>query len=77
MVCHIYINESLFSQTGDSEESKMAVGAASCDVVVGHGSAEESRESKPWRSVLIGEQEHRIDMKSIAPYKRVISHGGR
>ncbi|KAF0033914.1 hypothetical protein F2P81_013980 [Scophthalmus maximus] len=61
---------------GDSEESKMAVGAASCDVVVGHGSAEESRESKPWRSVLIGEQEHRIDMKSIAPYKRVISHGG-
>uniref|UniRef100_A0A8C8DW58 CRAL-TRIO domain-containing protein n=1 Tax=Oryzias sinensis TaxID=183150 RepID=A0A8C8DW58_9TELE len=29
-----------------------------------------------WRSVLIGEQEHRIDMKCIEPYKRVISHGG-
>lgn len=25
---------------------------------------------------MIGEQEHRIDMKSIEPYKRVISHGG-
>lgn len=24
----------------------------------------------------MGEQEHRIDMKSIEPYKRVISHGG-
>lgn len=24
----------------------------------------------------MGAQEHRIDMKSIEPYKRVISHGG-
>uniref|UniRef100_A0A3B3CW75 Prune homolog 2 with BCH domain n=1 Tax=Oryzias melastigma TaxID=30732 RepID=A0A3B3CW75_ORYME len=38
--------------------------------------AEESRGSRLWRSVLIGEQEHRIDMKCIEPYKRVISHGG-
>ncbi|XP_077418249.1 uncharacterized protein LOC144049321 isoform X2 [Vanacampus margaritifer] len=29
-----------------------------------------------WRSVVIGEQEHRIDMKCIEAYKRVISHGG-
>uniref|UniRef100_A0A671VLK7 CRAL-TRIO domain-containing protein n=1 Tax=Sparus aurata TaxID=8175 RepID=A0A671VLK7_SPAAU len=39
-------------------------------------SAEESRDSRLWRSVVIGEQEHRIDMKCIEPYKRVISHGG-
>uniref|UniRef100_A0A3Q4GRG6 Uncharacterized protein n=1 Tax=Neolamprologus brichardi TaxID=32507 RepID=A0A3Q4GRG6_NEOBR len=39
----------------------------------GHRAAEESR---LWRSVVIGEQEHRIDMKCIEPYKRVISHGG-
>uniref|UniRef100_A0A671VKR4 CRAL-TRIO domain-containing protein n=1 Tax=Sparus aurata TaxID=8175 RepID=A0A671VKR4_SPAAU len=39
-------------------------------------SAEESRDGRLWRSVVIGEQEHRIDMKCIEPYKRVISHGG-
>lgn len=29
-----------------------------------------------WRTVIIGEQEHRIDMQVIRPYLRVISHGG-
>ncbi|XP_075878995.1 caytaxin isoform X2 [Nelusetta ayraudi] len=29
-----------------------------------------------WRTVLIGEQEHRIDMQVIRPYLRVITHGG-
>uniref|UniRef100_A0A3Q2XQ28 ATCAY kinesin light chain interacting caytaxin n=1 Tax=Hippocampus comes TaxID=109280 RepID=A0A3Q2XQ28_HIPCM len=29
-----------------------------------------------WRTVIIGEQEHRIDMQIIRPYQRVISHGG-
>uniref|UniRef100_A0AAY4DCZ9 CRAL-TRIO domain-containing protein n=2 Tax=Denticeps clupeoides TaxID=299321 RepID=A0AAY4DCZ9_9TELE len=29
-----------------------------------------------WRTVIIGEQEHRIDMQVIRPYVRVISHGG-
>jgi prune family protein 2 len=29
-----------------------------------------------WRTVVIGEQEQRIDMKVIEPYRRVISHGG-
>ncbi|XP_029019943.1 uncharacterized protein LOC114863216 isoform X3 [Betta splendens] len=38
--------------------------------------AEGGRDSRLWRSVVIGEQEHRIDMKCIEPYKRVISHGG-
>uniref|UniRef100_A0A3P8RRW7 ATCAY kinesin light chain interacting caytaxin n=1 Tax=Amphiprion percula TaxID=161767 RepID=A0A3P8RRW7_AMPPE len=28
-----------------------------------------------WRSVIIGEQEHRIDMQVIRPYLRVITHG--
>ncbi|CAB1422935.1 unnamed protein product, partial [Pleuronectes platessa] len=61
---------------GDSEESNLASGVASSDVTAGHSSAEGSRESRLWRSVVIGEQEHRIDMKSIELYKRVISHGG-
>ncbi|KAM9478526.1 caytaxin-like isoform 5-T8 [Salvelinus alpinus] len=29
-----------------------------------------------WRTVIIGEQEHRIDMQVIRPYLRVITHGG-
>lgn len=57
--------------SGDSEESVLGGGAASRDP--GHRAAEENR---LWRSVVIGEQEHRIDMKCIEPYKRVISHGG-
>lgn len=30
-----------------------------------------------WRTVIIGEQEHRIDMQVIKPYLRVITHGGQ
>ncbi len=61
-------------QTGDLEEANLGAGPASSD---GHRAAGESRDSRLWRSVVIGEQEHRIDMKCIEPYKRVISHGGR
>lgn len=40
--------------------------------------AEEEREdNRLWRTVVIGEQEQRIDMKVIEPYRRVISHGGK
>ncbi|XP_071339160.1 uncharacterized protein [Trachinotus anak] len=65
-----------FNRHGDSEESNLGAGAASSDAIAGHKSAEEIGDSKLWRSVVIGEQEHRIDMKCIQPYKRVISHGG-
>uniref|UniRef100_A0A672HEA7 CRAL-TRIO domain-containing protein n=1 Tax=Salarias fasciatus TaxID=181472 RepID=A0A672HEA7_SALFA len=58
------------------EESNLGAEAASSDPNTGHRAAEASRDGKLWRSVLIGEQEHRIDMKCIEPYKRVISHGG-
>uniref|UniRef100_M3XIX1 Protein prune homolog 2 n=1 Tax=Latimeria chalumnae TaxID=7897 RepID=M3XIX1_LATCH len=37
---------------------------------------EERADNRLWRTVVIGEQEHRIDMKVIEPYKKVISHGG-
>uniref|UniRef100_A0A3Q3XCY3 CRAL-TRIO domain-containing protein n=1 Tax=Mola mola TaxID=94237 RepID=A0A3Q3XCY3_MOLML len=36
----------------------------------GHGN-----NGRLWRTVLIGEQEHRIDMQVIRPYLRVITHG--
>ncbi|KAM4809955.1 protein prune homolog 2 isoform 3-T3 [Rhinophrynus dorsalis] len=37
---------------------------------------QERADNKLWRTVVIGEQEQRIDMKVIEPYKKVISHGG-
>ncbi|XP_053740730.1 BCL2/adenovirus E1B 19 kDa protein-interacting protein 2 isoform X1 [Synchiropus splendidus] len=37
---------------------------------------EERDEGRRWRVFRIGDQEHRVDMKAIEPYKRVISHGG-
>ncbi|XP_026178393.1 protein prune homolog 2-like isoform X6 [Mastacembelus armatus] len=65
-----------FNRHVGSEEYNLGAGAASSDTITGHGAAEESRDRRLWRSVVIGEQEHRIDMKCIEPYKRVISHGG-
>ncbi|KAK9516671.1 hypothetical protein VZT92_024590 [Zoarces viviparus] len=38
--------------------------------------SEEQEEGRRWRVFRIGDQEHRVDMKAIEPYKRVISHGG-
>ncbi|CAL8328955.1 unnamed protein product [Arctogadus glacialis] len=41
-----------------------------------YSAAEERRDSLLWRSVAIGDQDHRVDMKCIEPYRRVVSHGG-
>lgn len=41
-----------------------------------YSAEEERQDSKLWRTVIIGEQEHRINMKIIEPYMKVISHGG-
>ena len=41
-----------------------------------YSAAEERRDSALWRNVAIGEQEHRVDMKCIEPYRKVVSHGG-
>ncbi|XP_075067109.1 uncharacterized protein LOC142155213 isoform X3 [Mixophyes fleayi] len=37
---------------------------------------EERADNRLWRTVIIGEQEQRINMKIIEPYTKVISHGG-
>ncbi|XP_067376734.1 uncharacterized protein [Channa argus] len=60
----------------NTQADSLGAEAASIDAIASHGAAVESRDSKLWRSVVIGDQEHRIDMKCIEPYKRVISHGG-
>uniref|UniRef100_A0A8B9L2H4 BCL2 interacting protein 2 n=1 Tax=Astyanax mexicanus TaxID=7994 RepID=A0A8B9L2H4_ASTMX len=41
-----------------------------------YSASEERDEGRRWRIFRIGDQEHRVDMKAIEPYKRVISHGG-
>uniref|UniRef100_A0A3B5MNH9 ATCAY kinesin light chain interacting caytaxin b n=1 Tax=Xiphophorus couchianus TaxID=32473 RepID=A0A3B5MNH9_9TELE len=42
------------------------------------GEGEEERDSSGhlWRTVIIGDQEQRIDMQIIRPYLRVVTHGG-
>ncbi|XP_072258375.1 BCL2/adenovirus E1B 19 kDa protein-interacting protein 2 isoform X1 [Pyxicephalus adspersus] len=41
-----------------------------------YSAAEEKEESRRWRMFRIGEQDHKVDMSAIEPYKKVISHGG-
>ncbi|XP_062482569.1 BCL2/adenovirus E1B 19 kDa protein-interacting protein 2 isoform X4 [Pezoporus occidentalis] len=41
-----------------------------------YAAAEEKDDGRRWRMFRIGEQDHRVDMKAIEPYKKVISHGG-
>lgn len=41
-----------------------------------YSASEEQEEGRRWRLFRIGDQEHRVDMKAIEPYKKVISHGG-
>ncbi|XP_029437869.1 bcl-2/adenovirus E1B 19 kDa-interacting protein 2-like protein isoform X2 [Rhinatrema bivittatum] len=36
----------------------------------------EDKDGRKWRIFLSGDQEHKVDMTVIEPYKRVISHGG-
>lgn len=51
--------------------------AGPCD---GSGDVDEegnTNNGRLWRTVIIGEQEHRIDMQVIRPYVRVITHGGQ
>ncbi|XP_023585460.1 BCL2/adenovirus E1B 19 kDa protein-interacting protein 2 isoform X1 [Trichechus manatus latirostris] len=46
------------------------------DSMTEYTAAEEKEDGRRWRLFRIGEQDHRVDMKAIEPYKKVISHGG-
>ncbi|XP_022593965.1 caytaxin-like isoform X1 [Seriola dumerili] len=52
--------------------AKAGPGGGSGDV----GEDGNTNNGRLWRTVIIGEQEHRIDMQVIRPYLRVITHGG-
>lgn len=43
----------------------------------GQGGEEADGSGRLWRTVIIGEQEQRIDMQAIRPYLRVVTHGGQ
>ncbi|XP_069818705.1 caytaxin isoform X2 [Dendropsophus ebraccatus] len=44
----------------------------------GDGAVEEggTTNGRLWRTMIIGEQEHRIDLQMIKPYMKVVTHGG-
>ncbi|XP_075454743.1 protein prune homolog 2 isoform X5 [Ascaphus truei] len=66
-----------FEYTG--HEDRLAIGEAvqeDLESIKEYSAEEERQDNRLWRTVVIGEQEQRIDMKVIEPYKKVISHGG-
>ncbi|NWT64227.1 PRUN2 protein, partial [Prunella himalayana] len=67
-----------FDYTGQEEQTAAKDASQEESESIPEYTAEEEREdNRLWRTVVIGEQEQRIDMKVIEPYKKVISHGGR
>ncbi|XP_063277778.1 protein prune homolog 2 isoform X2 [Prinia subflava] len=66
-----------FEYTGQEEQTAAKDASQEESESIPEYTAEEEREdNRLWRTVVIGEQEQRIDMKVIEPYKKVISHGG-
>ncbi|KAM9213468.1 protein prune homolog 2 isoform 2-T2 [Leptosomus discolor] len=66
-----------FEYTGREEQTAVKDASQEESESIPEYTAEEEREdNRLWRTVVIGEQEQRIDMKVIEPYKKVISHGG-
>ncbi|XP_054666209.1 protein prune homolog 2 isoform X1 [Grus americana] len=66
-----------FEYTGQEERTAAKDASQEESESIPEYTAEEEREdNRLWRTVVIGEQEQRIDMKVIEPYKKVISHGG-
>ncbi|KAM9367425.1 protein prune homolog 2 isoform 2-T2 [Phaethornis superciliosus] len=66
-----------FEYTGQEDQTAPKDASQEESESIPEYTAEEEREdNRLWRTVVIGEQEQRIDMKVIEPYKKVISHGG-
>ncbi|XP_053909818.1 protein prune homolog 2 isoform X1 [Cuculus canorus] len=67
-----------FEYTGQEEQTITTKDATQeeSESIPEYTAEEEREDNRLWRTVVIGEQEQRIDMKVIEPYKKVISHGG-
>ncbi|XP_073747299.1 BCL2/adenovirus E1B 19 kDa protein-interacting protein 2-like [Callorhinus ursinus] len=44
--------------------------------IIEYTAAEEKEDGRGWRMFRIGQQDHRVNMKAIEPYKKVIGRGG-
>ncbi|XP_040435984.1 protein prune homolog 2 isoform X6 [Falco naumanni] len=65
-----------FEYTGQEEQTATKEASQESESIPEYTAEEEREDNRLWRTVVIGEQEQRIDMKVIEPYKKVISHGG-
>ncbi|XP_010225087.1 PREDICTED: protein prune homolog 2 [Tinamus guttatus] len=66
-----------FEYSGQEHQAVLKDASHEASESIPEYTAEEEREdNRLWRTVVIGEQEQRIDMKVIEPYRKVISHGG-
>ncbi|GAB1302255.1 Protein prune homolog 2 [Apodemus speciosus] len=65
-----------FEYTGHEDPTTNKSSGQESESIPEYTAEEEREDNRLWRTVVIGEQEQRIDMKVIEPYRRVISHGG-
>ncbi|XP_059115908.1 protein prune homolog 2 isoform X1 [Peromyscus eremicus] len=65
-----------FEYTGHEDPTANRSSGQESESIPEYTAEEEREDNRLWRTVVIGEQEQRIDMKVIEPYRRVISHGG-
>ncbi|XP_047380212.1 protein prune homolog 2 isoform X3 [Sciurus carolinensis] len=65
-----------FEYTGHEDSMANKDSGQESESIPEYTAEEEREDNRLWRTVVIGEQEQRIDMKVIEPYRRVISHGG-
>ncbi|XP_058157616.1 protein prune homolog 2 isoform X1 [Dasypus novemcinctus] len=65
-----------FEYTGHEDPTTNKDSGQESESIPEYTAEEEREDNRLWRTVVIGEQEQRIDMKAIEPYRRVISHGG-
>ncbi|KAM5328785.1 protein prune homolog 2 isoform 6-T6 [Glossophaga mutica] len=64
-----------FEYTGHEDPTANKDSGQESESIPEYTAEEEREDNRLWRTVVIGEQEQRIDMKVIEPYRRVISHG--
>ncbi|KAK5601883.1 hypothetical protein CRENBAI_019303 [Crenichthys baileyi] len=65
-----------FLNNGNELEWEDDTPVATAKRLPGEGEEEKDSSGRLWRTVIIGDQEQRIDMQIIRPYLRVVTHGG-
>ncbi|XP_061549559.1 caytaxin-like isoform X3 [Phycodurus eques] len=65
-----------FANNGNELEWEDDTPVASAKRLPGEGEEERDSSGRLWRTVIVGDQEQRIDMQVIRPYLRVVTHGG-